>query len=571
MINLEEINEFKKFSGEKWNDNNPEHRIAKEKFQNLLEQLYSAASDAAQKLWGQGQFVIDSTRVLSTPKRKPSDGLSGRGGGFKYFQDYLAVTIGLIGENSEIIRYWIYLDGSRNESSARVSLGYYDSKVTEKNFQQHVEAIRKKYNLSSSIIFKNEFSKEQLAIWIFNSINSFDLTYSDFCDKLQPFLKTEIERIAKSSSEREIGKLASRDHRRLENPGYSSDNERAVSTIKNKKAENLIFYGPPGTGKTYHLQQLKEQYKNRCEFVTFHQSYGYEEFVEGLRPVLADDKGLPQSGDGSGQVGYKIEPGIFKRICDTAASDKNNRYAIFIDEINRGNISKIFGELISLIEIDKRGELEVTLAYSKKPFTVPDNVDIIGTMNTADRSLALIDTALRRRFEFKALYPDTREEKDPDDKFSAPLSGLIVGEIDVRKMLEAINNRIELLYDRDHCIGHAYFTGLLKNESELESDDFEGKRFIDLQHIFFARIRPLLEEYFFENWENIRRVLGDDQKDKSEEKIQFLQKISTANDRHLFDDGSEYERFRYRWNDDAFNKPEAYIRIYSNLKKQVSL
>ncbi|MBR4736215.1 MAG: AAA family ATPase, partial [Rhodocyclaceae bacterium] len=175
---------------------------------------------------------------------------------------------------------------------------------------------------------------------------------------------------------------------------------------------NRIYYGPPGTGKTYTLMQLlKEEYgyeedgeeTPRYRFVTFHQSYGYEEFVEGLRPVLHDE-------GNAGEVRYEIRAGVFKELCERAREEPEQRFAMVIDEINRGNISKIFGELITLIEPDKREGAEnavtVTLPYSGDKFSVPANVDIIGTMNTADRSLALLDTALRRRFDFVELLPD---------------------------------------------------------------------------------------------------------------------------------------------------------------------
>jgi len=174
--------------------------------------------------------------------------------------------------------------------------------------------------------------------------------------------------------------------------GASQDICSDIFTLVDK-----IKQGPvPDTG-----EQLQ-----RHSFVTFHQSYGYEEFVEGLRPVLADD---PIDGDAeTGQVAYRIKDGAFKELCRRARNTPDKRFAMVIDEINRGNISKIFGELITLIEADKRDPLdgtppptEVILAYSGKPFSVPANVDIIGAMNTADRSLALLDTALRRRFRFR--------------------------------------------------------------------------------------------------------------------------------------------------------------------------
>ncbi|WP_101101245.1 McrB family protein [Macromonas bipunctata] len=300
-------------------------------------------------------------------------------------------------------------------------------------------------------------------------------------------------------------------------------------------------------------------------FVTFHQSYGYEEFVEGLRPVLND------AAD-AGEVAYEIRPGAFKELCRKARQAPNQRFAMVIDEINRGNISKIFGELITLIEPDKRDPLdgsrppvELTLAYSGEKFSVPANVDIIGTMNTADRSLALLDTALRRRFDFVPLLPDIRAEKDAADPHSAPLAGLVVttanGAIDVRRMLERINERIEALYDRDHCIGHAYFK-LLANIAD------GNVRFEKLADIFRNRIMPLLEEYFFEDWHKIRLMLGDNQKP---EPAQFITE-SEAHEQNLSDlfgnnhslDSYATKR-RYQPQPPAFTNPDAYIGIYQPL------
>ncbi|GGX87727.1 McrB family protein [Vogesella alkaliphila] len=303
----------------------------------------------------------------------------------------------------------------------------------------------------------------------------------------------------------------------------------------------------------------------RYSFVTFHQSYGYEEFVEGLRPVLNGDAE-------AGEVEYEIRPGAFKELCRKARQAPDQRFAMVIDEINRGNISKIFGELITLIEPDKRAPLdgskpplELTLAYSGEKFSVPSNVDIIGTMNTADRSLALLDTALRRRFDFVALLPDTRAEKDADDPYSAPLAGLVVttanGAIDVGRMLERINERIEALYDRDHCIGHAYLT-------VLTNVDDGHARFEKLADIFRNRIVPLLEEYFFEDWRKIRLVLGDNQKS---EPAQFITE-SDAHEQHLSDlFGNDHgldsyaTKRRYQSQSSAFANPAAYLGIYQSL------
>lgn len=340
--------------------------------------------------------------------------------------------------------------------------------------------------------------------------------------------------------------------------GLADEKTPAIKPIGT--ALNRIYYGPPGTGKTYTLTRLlKKDYEQdagvvqRYSFVTFHQSYGYEEFVEGLRPVLKGDAE-------AGEIQYEIRPGVFKELCSKARLEPDQRFAMVIDEINRGNISKIFGELITLIEADKRegaaNMVSVTLSYSGESFSVPANVDIIGTMNTADRSLALLDTALRRRFEFKPVLPDARDEE------GAPLHSLRVtsGEkvIDIPKMLSAINQRVEALYDRDHCIGHAYFTAL----AQVPDGD---KRFDDLTQVFRNRIVPLLEEYFFEDWQKIRLVLGDNQKDKD---MHFIQDHEQALDR-LF--GSDHgldaydTKRRYTLQETAFSKPDAYIGIYQTL------
>ncbi|GAD79745.1 McrB family protein [Vibrio ezurae] len=402
---------------------------------------------------------------------------------------------------------------------------------------------------------------------------------------------------------------------------------------------NQILYGPPGTGKTYHTIQasvevaepnfvwetraeLKAKYvelveSKRIQFVTFHQSYGYEEFVEGLSAKVTANE----------QINYVVKDGIFKSISRSAKENledsqkdqhkldqeqkfelaldefkqaimetetegfpltdacsityiedngfryggnwssssimkfddlktlyldgvttrqeikknpsvsglakqgasyfiralkqiqkrtptalpestqrQKQNYVLVIDEINRGNISKIFGELITLIEPSKRWgaeeALEVVLPHSGAKFAVPNNLHIIGTMNTADRSLAMMDTALRRRFDFKEMMPN-----------SSLLAGKVVDDIDLQKLLEALNQRIEILYDREHTLGHAFFMGV--------------QNFDDLVYVFQNKIIPLLAEYFFEDWEKIRLVLADNQKEKN---LQFVTREEQTSD-----------------------------------------
>ena len=270
------------------------------------------------------------------------------------------------------------------------------------------------------------------------------------------------------------------------------DKEMKLETsVDSYNSINRIFFGPPGTGKTFKLRNnLLNKYKGenkRYVFTTFHQAFSYEDLVEGIKPVMGDTKG---------EVQYEIKPGVFKEICEIAEGDSNNQYAIFIDEINRGNVANIFGELITLIEPDKRigakNEMKVTLPYSKKPFGVPSNLDIIGTMNTADRSVESLDTALRRRFSFQEVLPEPELIKE------------VLGEksnfhgINLKKVLERINYRIEKLIDRDHTIGHAYFLKL------KEVEDFRS----GLVDVFCDNIMPLLQEYFYNDYPKIGLILG---------------------------------------------------------------
>ena len=268
---------------------------------------------------------------------------------------------------------------------------------------------------------------------------------------------------------------------------------------------NQILYGPPGTGKTYRTVDLAlsiidgtkangdgnhdiERFldlrfnpstgNGNVALVTFHQNFAYEDFVEGIRPVL-DEAALR----------YELRDGIFKRIAKAAVDRPNERFVLIIDEINRGNIAKIFGELITLIEDSRRqgrpDQTVATLPYSQGPFSVPSNLYLVGTMNTADRSIQLLDTALRRRFKFRECMPETDHHLIPTD----------VDGVNCRKLLRTINERIVLLLDREHQIGHTYFL----NVNSLDQ----------LAGIFRDNIFPLLQEYFFDDWAKIKAVLGN--------------------------------------------------------------
>ena len=200
--------------------------------------------------------------------------------------------------------------------------------------------------------------------------------------------------------------------------------------------------------------------EGRVKFLTFHQSYSYEDFIEGFRP------------NEEGKI--ELQDGIFKKICKEASENKDNKYYLIIDEINRGNISKIFGELITLIEEDKRDNYEVILPYSKKPFKIPSNIFIIGTLNSTDKSIATIDIALRRRFTFIKMLPNP--------KLANPKA---------KKLMEKLNEFIKNNLSEDYQIGHSYFM----------RDD------LDLEFVIEYKIKPLIEEYFYGDDEKIEEAM----------------------------------------------------------------
>ena len=285
----------------------------------------------------------------------------------------------------------------------------------------------------------------------------------------------------------------------------------------------LILYGPPGTGKTYKMQhEYIDKFAKEDRFITtFHQSFSYEEFVEGLKPVLEDPIKEKESSDTGepcpvpSDVKYKIEKGIFYKACERAAeiagyklnkdesgtplkkcledaerstkmddAIKNKKIVLLcIDEINRANVSAVFGDLISLIEPSKRigakNEMVVQLPYSKEAFAVPANLMIVGTMNTADRSIQILDSALRRRFRFEELLPNY----------------VVIQNETAKSILKAINARIRCLLDKDHQIGHSYF--------------IDAKSELDIFNAIKDCVIPLLEEYFYNDAQKIRQILNE--------------------------------------------------------------
>ncbi|NQX96540.1 MAG: AAA family ATPase [Flavobacteriales bacterium] len=264
--------------------------------------------------------------------------------------------------------------------------------------------------------------------------------------------------------------------------------------------------------------ELKDDEKENFKFITFHQSFSYEDFIEGIKPVLSKEN------DSAKDLNYEMGKGVFYDLClkcvrlagydsffhcfadnnetrsdkfKALAGDQDKQLAIFIDEINRGNVSAIFGELITLIEDDKRigneNELWAELPYSKTKFGIPSNLHIIGTMNTADRSVEALDTALRRRFTFKEMKPKPELLSEIGDN-----DGLVSfdngNEISLQLLLETINERIEVLVDRDHTIGHSYFIGISSSK--------------ELKEAFYNKIIPLLQEYFYGDYQKMEMIIG---------------------------------------------------------------
>lgn len=283
-----------------------------------------------------------------------------------------------------------------------------------------------------------------------------------------------------------------------------------IATALERKGQ-VILYGPPGTGKTYvarrfsvwwllrgqrssdaatalsdpqALLELEQQLSTstpsspaHLHVLTFHGSYSYEDFIEGFRPAPATNNTLSLT----------LQPGVFKSVCTAAAADPGGKYLVLIDEINRANIAKVFGELLTLLELDKRGVL-VTLPQSKQPFSIPANVYIVGTMNTADRSIKLLDTALRRRFAFVELMPDPEL-----------LTGAKVGNLALDDFLEELNRRIAKTQGREKQVGHSF---LLDGDQPVTDPEEFAQR-------FRQDILPLLQEYCYDDYATLATYLGE--------------------------------------------------------------
>ena len=262
------------------------------------------------------------------------------------------------------------------------------------------------------------------------------------------------------------------------------DYDFLCAKLENKK--NIILQGAPGVGKTFSAKRLAysiigEKDDSKICFVQFHQSYSYEDFIEGYKP---------------NQDGFELKRGVFFKFCEQARNNSNKPYFIIIDEINRGNLSKIFGELLMLIEKDYRGK-KITLAYNGITFSVPKNLYIIGMMNTADRSLALIDYALRRRFSFFAMEPAFKSEgfREYMKSFDNDTFEILIEKIKDLNFEIATDPSL----GNGFCIGHSYFCG----QDEC-SDEW-------MQSVVEYDILPMLEEYWFDEpeklqkWQNILR------------------------------------------------------------------
>lgn len=466
-------------------------------------------------------------------------------------------------QNGQNIKYLILAFGKSVKKETNID---WDKKLPLENINDFfnklgVEGLptyKNEINYGTSKVYKAYIVNQEK----FNDIDFQDEIYNDFKNLFEYYLAyakyityeknwnkiSDSKEELKIAYEKELNKILETLEKLNSEKINSMVDEKEENSIHIKKDFNFplntILYGPPGTGKTYNsvfysvgiieknesifklknddkvFKKFKEyKDKNLIKFITFHQSYGYEDFIEGIRPYLKEE---------SKDLKYTLHSGIFKDMCKRAKSDKKNNYVLIIDEINRGNISKIFGELISLIESSKREgekeEMEVILPYSKEKLTIPKNLYIIGTMNTADRSIALLDIALRRRFNFIEIMPQYDILKD-------------VADIKIALLLSTLNERIEFLLDREHTIGHSYF---------LNINTFE-----ELVKVFKNSIIPLLQEYFYDDFEKIKTIFSNNG-------FIISKNISLNNQRKSI----------YKLNEEALKVPDNYKKIYLSVEDE---
>ena len=466
-------------------------------------------------------------------------------------------------QNKEDLKYLILAFGKSVKKETNID---WDKKLPLENINDFfnklgVEGLptyKNEINYGTSMVYKAYIVNQEK----FNDATFQNEVYKDFKNLFEYYLAyakyityeknwsriNESKEELKIAYEKELNKILETLEKLNSEKINSMVDEKEENSIHIKKDFNFplntILYGPPGTGKTYNsvfysvgiieknesifklknddkvFKKFKEyKDKNLIKFITFHQSYGYEDFIEGIRPYLKEE---------SKDLKYILHSGIFKDMCKRAKNDKENNYVLVIDEINRGNISKIFGELISLIESSKREgekeEMEVILPYSKEKFTIPKNLYIIGTMNTADRSIALLDIALRRRFNFMEIMPEYSILKEVED-------------VKVDLLLSSINEKIEFLLDREHTIGHSYF---------LNISTFE-----ELVKVFKNSIIPLLQEYFYDDFEKIKTIFSNNG-------FIISKNISLNNQRKSI----------YKLNEEALKDKNNYKKIYLSVEDE---
>jgi len=328
-----------------------------------------------------------------------------------------------------------------------------------------------------------------------NSINVND--YKNILDKLKDFSKTPKLNIDDSEIINKIQNASIKDINKIINTRrYEGDLKYLTKNkIFNKEEieEEILKYKA-----IYNIYPL-------IETITFHPSYSYQDFVEGISV---------ETNQNTKDIEYKVKDGIFKKICDRASKNEKYNYVLIIDEINRGDIASIFGELFTLLEDNKRScgtePLSINLPYSKdkktgnpKTLTVPSNLYILATMNTVDKSIALIDVALRRRFDFIECMPKYQ------DKLPSLKS---VSSVNLSKLLETMNKRITILKNEHYQIGHSYFLNI--------------KNLNDLRDIMIKKIIPLLQEYFYDDWKSICAVLNQSYQNPKDNKILIKEEIS---------------------------------------------